>query len=103
MIKIKKITFKLKLIMLNSVAMMTTKFVWSKFNRAIQEELIATKFVYFRESLVIALLRYNKTCKNICISYRNNDNFIFCAGNTSLLAPFHYLIRPVRRDFKGGF
>ena len=41
--------------------MVITKFVWSEFNRLIQEELIDTNFVDFGEGLVPALSRYNKT------------------------------------------
>ena len=44
-----------------SVTMGTTKFIQPELNRAIQEELIDTKFPNFGEGLVLALSRYNKT------------------------------------------
>ena len=45
--------------------MATTKLVHPAFNRVIQEELIDIQFASFGKDLVLALSRYNKTCKNI--------------------------------------
>ena len=71
--------------------MINTKFVQLELIRVIQEELIDTNLVNFG-GLVAAFSRYNKTCKITYISYGNNGRCIFRAGNTSLLAPFHYLM-----------
>ena len=45
--------------------MATTKFVQLEFNRVIQEELIDTNCVDFRDDLVTAFSRYNKTYAKI--------------------------------------
>ena len=41
----------------DSVTMVITKFLWPEFNRAIQEELIDTKFASFGEGLVTIFSR----------------------------------------------
>ena len=59
--------------------------------RVIHEELIDINFVDFRKGLVTAFLGIIKNVKIHQFSiYGKNESFIFCAGNKSFLALFHY-------------
>ena len=64
--------------------MVTTKFVWSEFNKVIQEELTHINFVDFGEGLVTAFSRYNKTCKIYTFPLGIIKASFFLAENTSL-------------------
>ena len=57
------------------VTMTITTFLQSKCNAVIQVEFIDTKLANFG-GLVTTFSRYNKTCKNVHISYGSNGRFI---------------------------
>ena len=72
--------------------MATTKFAQLEFNRVIQEELIYTNFVDFEEGLVLALQGIIKHVKIHTFPMGIMEASFFLVGNTSLLAPFRYLM-----------